>query len=338
MKKLYLLLASLPVFVTACAQGGKDIPNKTLGDSVFTKGDVIRIPAVLYDLGKATLRPESHVSLDHVVLFMQKHPGLVLEVQNHFDTRVNPNSSIRLTQVRAQSCLEYLVSQGIPKDRLIAKGYHCYQPIVTDIEIGKLKTVEEKEAAHQKNRRTQLKILRMDYAHTGASKSSRPKPDSISGKKVQVIIPVPDTAYYKYGFKVFTDTADWRLWESAVIKPIFSNAGARGPKDDARLDTIAAYLKNHPGLVIEIGSHIDSRGSDVFNLKLSTARAQSVASYLINKGAAPKQLIAKGYGETRLLIADSEINKLKTIVEKERAHGINRRIEITVRRPDFGRM
>ena len=160
MKHLYLCLAALLCIISAAAQ---NIPGKTLNDTIFKEGDIIRFPAVLYDLGKATLRPGSKDSLDHVVRFMNKHPHLVIEVQNHCDTRVSDHLSVKLTEARARSCVEYLVSKGIPKTRLVPKGYNDKKPIVTDAEIAKLETKEEIEAAHQKNRRTVLKVLRTDH-------------------------------------------------------------------------------------------------------------------------------------------------------------------------------
>jgi outer membrane protein OmpA-like peptidoglycan-associated protein len=64
-----------------------------------------------------------------------------------------------LSQERAQSCVDYLVAKNIDKGRLIAKGYGKKQLMITDAEINKLTTEEEKEEAHQQNRRTEFKII-----------------------------------------------------------------------------------------------------------------------------------------------------------------------------------
>ena len=50
---------------------------------------------------------------------------------------------------------------------------------------------------------------------------------------------------------------------------------------------------------LEIGAHTDSKGTDVYNLKLSDARAKSVVDYLIGKGIAADRLESKGYGESK---------------------------------------
>ena len=72
------------------------------------------------------------------------------------------------------------------------------------------------------------------------------------------------------------------------------------PDAAAVLDTtILPLMLENPTLVVEIGSHTDSRGTDSYNLKLSQQRATSVIEYLAKKGIDPQRLKAKGYGETR---------------------------------------
>ncbi|MDF1672582.1 MAG: OmpA family protein, partial [Vicingaceae bacterium] len=64
-----------------------------------------------------------------------------------------------LSQQRAQSCMDYLVEKGIAKDRLIAKGYGETMLLVSDVDIEKMTSETAKEDAHQKNRRTEFKII-----------------------------------------------------------------------------------------------------------------------------------------------------------------------------------
>lgn len=63
--------------------------------------------------------------------------------------------------------------------------------------------------------------------------------------------------------------------------------------------TVLFIMKEYPQIVVEIGSHTDSKGSDNYNIKLSQRRAESVVNYLIDNGIAKERLRAKGYGETR---------------------------------------
>lgn len=103
------------------------------------------------------------------------------------------------------------------------------------------------------------------------------------------------------------------------------------PDAAAVLDTtIYKLLVNNPGLVIELGSHTDSRGSDEYNLELSQKRAQAVVDYLVKKGIDPGRLIARGYGETQL------VNHCSNGVDcSEEEHQENRRTTFRVLESDF---
>jgi outer membrane protein OmpA-like peptidoglycan-associated protein/tetratricopeptide (TPR) repeat protein len=68
--------------------------------------------------------------------------------------------------------------------------------------------------------------------------------------------------------------------------------------------TVLRLMVTNPDLIIEIQSHTDNKGSDVFNLKLSQKRAESVVKYLESKGISAKRLKAKGYGESSPIAAN----------------------------------
>jgi outer membrane protein OmpA-like peptidoglycan-associated protein len=87
------------------------------------------------------------------------------------------------------------------------------------------------------------------------------------------------------------------------------------------LDKLVRILQDNPALKIELGSHTDSRGSDMYNIRLSQRRAESVINYLMTKGIDPLRLQARGYGETELLIENART---------EDEHQVNRRTEFKV--------
>ncbi|CAN5239707.1 OmpA family protein [soil metagenome] len=128
-------------------------------------------PAVLYDLDKATLRPESKDSLNFLYQILIDNPNLVIELDAHTDSRGSAEHNRDLAQRRAQSCVDYLVNEkGISKDRLVAKGFGEDHPlklangiVLTEKYINSMKTVAEREALHQLNRRTVFRVLRTDY-------------------------------------------------------------------------------------------------------------------------------------------------------------------------------
>ncbi len=141
---------------------------------------VIELPNIFYDFAKWDLRPESMVSLDNLVETLNDNPNVTIELMSHTDTRGAPADNMELSQKRAQSVVDYLISKGIAADRLQAKGYGESQPKVVDEKIledytfldeGDVLTesfinqlpAELQEQAHQINRRTEFRVLSTDY-------------------------------------------------------------------------------------------------------------------------------------------------------------------------------
>jgi len=122
-------------------------------------GSAIVLKNIFYDYNKATLRDASKNELDRLAKLLTENPTIKIELSAHTDSRGGDKYNETLSQKRAQSCVDYLIGKGISKDRLIAKGYGETMLIKTDAEIAKLKFEDEKEAAHQENRRTEFKII-----------------------------------------------------------------------------------------------------------------------------------------------------------------------------------
>lgn len=131
-----------------------------------------RMPEVLYEVGSAALLPQSKDSLNFLYDIMKDNPTTVVELNSHTDSRGDAVSNMTLSTARAQSCVDYLVKEkGINKDRLIAKGYGKTQLLISDDQIKKAPSQQEKEALHQKNRRTSFKILSFDFVDPNAPKT-----------------------------------------------------------------------------------------------------------------------------------------------------------------------
>ena len=127
-----------------------------------TKVDEISFPEVQYDLGKFTLRPESKDSLNYLYQTLVDNPTIIIELAAHTDSRGSNAANQTLSENRAKSCVEFLVSKGIAADRMKAKGYGETKLRVSDAKINALPAAE-REAAHQKNRRTVFSVLGWDY-------------------------------------------------------------------------------------------------------------------------------------------------------------------------------
>lgn len=127
------------------------------------KNVVIELPEVQFELDKATLTPQGQDSLQVLYQTLIENPTITIELAAHTDTRGSDKYNLDLSQRRAQSCVNYLVSKGIDPARMTAKGYGETRPRITDAEIAKMATNEEKEAAHQKNRRVEFSVKSFDY-------------------------------------------------------------------------------------------------------------------------------------------------------------------------------
>jgi peptidoglycan-associated lipoprotein len=91
------------------------------------------------------------------------------------------------------------------------------------------------------------------------------------------------------------------------------------------LNAILELMVKYPEMVIELGSHTDSRGDDDYNQKLSLRRANSARRWLINKGIDSKRIQAKGYGETVIL---NNCSNGEDCTDDE--HRFNRRTEFKI--------
>ncbi len=132
----------------------------------------IRMPAVLYELGSAALLPQSKDSLNFLYQTLVDNPNIVVQLNAHTDSRGDAAKNLKLSQDRAQSCVDYLVNEKkIAAARLSAKGFGKTQLLITDDVIAKAKTKQEKEALHALNRRTNFSILSFDYVDPNAPKT-----------------------------------------------------------------------------------------------------------------------------------------------------------------------
>ncbi|MBI1227110.1 MAG: OmpA family protein [Bacteroidetes bacterium] len=120
-------------------------------------GTVIKLENIHYDYDKFNIRPDAAVDLDHVVELMKKYPSLEIELGSHTDARGSDSYNERLSQERADAAVKYIVSKGISRKRLTAKGYGETK-LLNECGNG----VECDDATHEENRRTEIKITRLE--------------------------------------------------------------------------------------------------------------------------------------------------------------------------------
>ncbi len=120
-------------------------------------GTVIELENIHYDYNKFNIRSDAAVDLDHVVDLMKKYPTLEIELGSHTDARGSDSYNEWLSQERANAAVKYIVSKGVSRKRLTAKGYGETE-LTNECGNG----VECDDATHEENRRTEIKITRLE--------------------------------------------------------------------------------------------------------------------------------------------------------------------------------
>ena len=113
-------------------------------------GAVVRLNNVYFDFDKWFLRPESFVELDRVVKMLKENPAVVIEMSAHTDSRGSDDYNFKLSDNRAKSVVEYILSQGIDAGRITAHGYGESRPVVPN----------DTDENRQLNRRVEFTILK----------------------------------------------------------------------------------------------------------------------------------------------------------------------------------
>jgi OmpA-OmpF porin, OOP family len=129
--------------------GYKEI-HKDLYLAPIEIGQVVRLNNVFFDFDKATLRPESFIELDRVVKLLTENPAIEIEMSAHTDSKGSDDYNLKLSDNRAKSVMEYILSKGIATSRIVSQGYGETKPVATN----------ETDEGRQLNRRVEFKILK----------------------------------------------------------------------------------------------------------------------------------------------------------------------------------
>ncbi len=113
-------------------------------------GQVVRLNNVFFDFDKADLRSESFVELDRVVKLLEENPSIEIEMSAHTDSRGSDEYNFKLSDNRARSVMEYILSKGIEPNRITSQGYGETKPVVDN----------DTDENRQLNRRVEFKILK----------------------------------------------------------------------------------------------------------------------------------------------------------------------------------
>ncbi|WP_157558360.1 OmpA family protein [Microscilla marina] len=106
---------------------------------------------MFFEYNKYALKDKSKVELDNLVKFLKENPEISGEISGHTDNIGDKARNRELSQQRANSVRDYLVSHGVDASRLVYKGYGDSKPAATN----------DTEEGRAKNRRIEFKILKL---------------------------------------------------------------------------------------------------------------------------------------------------------------------------------
>jgi len=123
--------------------------------------NILDLEPIYFDLNSSDIRKDATLELDKVVSAMNENPQMIIELGSHTDQRESDRYNLWLSERRAKSSANYIISKGISKDRIKGKGYGELSPKKSQAEIDSLPTKEAQEEMYQLNRRTEFIIVKM---------------------------------------------------------------------------------------------------------------------------------------------------------------------------------
>ena len=126
----------------------RDQLNVILETRESARGLIVNMSDVLFDSGRATLRPGAREKLAKVAGIVLAYPGLRLEVEGHTDSVGPADYNQDLSERRANAVRSFLIDQGMPSNTIAARGFGMTQPVATN----------GTSAGRQENRRVELVV------------------------------------------------------------------------------------------------------------------------------------------------------------------------------------
>ena len=167
----YLIIGEKPDFFTTrinFSTIGESIPAEQLVEEVTTKNfqtelvmdriileKAIVVENIYYGFDSANIRSDAALELDKLVRFLQDNPQIKIELGSHTDNFGNDEYNLGLSQRRAESAVNYIISQGVEKNRIRARGYGETRPIAANTNPDGTDNPE----GRQRNRRTEIKVF-----------------------------------------------------------------------------------------------------------------------------------------------------------------------------------
>lgn len=123
----------------------------------FSIGVPIVLKDILYDFNSAELNPASEKQLDQLYTLLTDNPTMEIELSAHTDNVGTKNYNLNLSDKRAHSCVNYLITKGIAPERLKSKGYGFSKPVAPN----QFPNGKDNFLGRQQNRRTEFKVTKI---------------------------------------------------------------------------------------------------------------------------------------------------------------------------------
>ncbi|MBR4563227.1 MAG: OmpA family protein [Paludibacteraceae bacterium] len=180
----YVMLATARGHLNAKEQWNtlnlKDSKTYTMNFALSPISRPVKMENVFYEFGRWELTQASEAELQKLVKLLNDNPNITIELSAHTDLVGNESFNQELSQKRAQSCCDYLIRNGIEKERLTPVGYGKSKPVVCDKALNKQYPfipidqaldeafilslpADKQEVCNQINRRTEFKVIKTTY-------------------------------------------------------------------------------------------------------------------------------------------------------------------------------
>ena len=132
---------------------------ETLNELIVEESGIlkIKIGIIYFDLDKSFIRNDASIELNKIVLLMAQYPKMVIKIESHTDARDSDAYNLALSDRRAKSTRDYIISQGIDANRIESATGFGESQLINHCKNG----VQCTEGEHQLNRRSEFIIIKM---------------------------------------------------------------------------------------------------------------------------------------------------------------------------------
>lgn len=261
MRNIFLLLTLFCVIPGFSQWAKKDL--FLLTDQDMETGDVLRRYDIKFEYNEATLLSSDTIFLDSLANFMNTRNEFIIEIGIHYNLLA---SNSILSKKRAKTIKSYLEGKHVDPEHLQTKSYGDDEPFINPHVVNKAKTERERDSLLNLNSRIEFYIVRIDPTK-------------------QKLFTLKDTVFYP-GSVLHT--------YSLPYKPDPADIDRDGRRF---LDSIADFLKHHPGIRLQIGVHNTIIGVEYDENHMAKQKLTSISNYLIIQGITADRFVTKYYAE-----------------------------------------